>query len=437
MRAPFVYILVLVAVGSPGLLKFGTAATSDVGLLNLSSVTRIAFYVLAGYALVLFYLAERLRGHSRPANSFAGLRLVVAIYGYFLLTTVASVSGTPLLLAVYRICEWFLLVVAIFAATPSTVYASRATAEDHVTKILMLALSLPPIIVLIGLIVVPDMAVEPAEPFGRLGGWIYGPNGFGATCGMGCVLFWTLSRSWLGKAWSVVLLGCLFLSYSRGAYIGFLASVIIGLALQRTPRMRAHRWALVALCGALVFLVYDGRALLEFLSRGQSVSQLLTLNSRTFIWEAAVKTLADNWLWGKGFVVGPRELGPHLYEWVQPSTAHNEILNAMVAGGVLAGGLVLALYVVLARDVLLAPFGEPHRQAYAMVAVQAVVYSTITPLLSATVGVVSAAVLILVRHAARLRECTAVDPVPARPPGFGGQVSAGSPGSEATPGRYP
>ena len=405
-RAIYALILVLVAVGPPSLLRFGTEAIAGVGLLNVSSLIRIGLYLLAGYALALVWLAERALHGASPRNSLSGVKLVALLYVYFLATAAITLSGTSFLTAAYRVYEWLLLLLAIAAATPNAVYAeSRQHAERHATRLLMWILSVPAAVVLAGVAVAPDFAVHIGPNFVRLGGWLYGPNGLGVACGMGSVLFWALARTWVGKSWAVVLFACLALTYSRGAYVGFAAAMVVGgLFGVSKPRQVVTLLAGMILLPAVYLLFFEFEPVFEFFSRGQSFDQLATLNSRSLIWAATLDLLEEHWLLGTGYTVGPKVVLAEYFEWFLPATAHNDLLNALLAGGVAAAALVATFYVLLAKGIVTAPLAPAERRAYAMIAVQAFVYSLITPLLTSTVFAVSATVLVIFRHTSRLRD---------------------------------
>ena len=411
-RDAYLVIVVLIAVGTPGLLKLGApgATFAEVGLINVSSLARIGLYLAAAYLMAVVYLASRASqavGVERPANSLAGLRLVVAIFAWYLVSAAFVVEGFALL-PLYRVGEWALLVLAIAAATPAEAYLSRERAERQVATTLMAILSLPLVAVLAGLAIVPDMAVVPGGEYTRLGGWLYNPNGLGTACGMGSVSFWMLTRSWAGKAWAAVLFVCMILTYSRGALIGFGAAAFVGLGLyawRGRPGGRVAALAAIVLALPSLVWAYAQGLLLDLLSRGETVEALLTLNMRTVIWHVAWESSLDHWMLGRGFIVGPKALADHFHltPWFQPSTAHNDFLNAFLAGGVVAVGLLVGFYVLLVRGLLVAPLGRTSQIAFAMIATQAGCYAIVTPLLSGTVNAAAATLLILLRHMAQLR----------------------------------
>ena len=402
---PFALLLVLIAVGTPGLLTFGAPGFTryDIGVVNVSSLTRIGLYLAAGYLFVMVYLAKQMRGGSSPfagPNPFSGVVLVTIVYAWFALSTVLVVDD-QLLLPLYRLAEWALLVLLVVAAMPKESYMAQ-DAERKLTAMLMAILSLPAIIVLVGTATVPNMALTTSAEYPRLGGWLFGPNGFGTTCAMGAVVFWMLSRSWLGKAWAAVLFVCMVLTYSRGAYLGLVASVLVGLALQvgkSTPGRRAIGLLGIGLTVPAVYLALLTDPVVDLLVRGESIANLLTLNMRTEIWRVSWQLASSDWLLGGGFILGPRALAEHFDPWFQPSTAHNDFLNAMLAGGVVAGVLVLLFYLLLAWKLLLVPFDQSHRLTYVMLAVQAATYAMITPVMSGTVHVTSVTLILLLRHA--------------------------------------
>jgi O-antigen ligase len=86
--------------------------------------------------------------------------------------------------------------------------------------------------------------------------------------------------------------------------------------------------------------------ILEYISRGQNVNTLATLNDRTRVWAAAIEAIRARPILGYGYIVGAKNaLRDHwkYTHWIPPH-AHNEYIHAFLSGGILAALLVVCIY---------------------------------------------------------------------------------------------
>ncbi len=142
------------------------------------------------------------------------------------------------------------------------------------------------------------------------------------------------------------------LSLGRGGFLGLLAGCFC-LLLLRPARVRGVNWILPAAVLGILAL-----ALLGWLGLDQVEKRLATLSSgeamtrgRWPLWRDTVRLVPDFFLWGSGAgtfqFVEPlaRTADPHqvVYEY-----AHNELLDALIEGGILRLGLTLLILVLIA-----------------------------------------------------------------------------------------
>jgi O-antigen ligase len=165
-------------------------------------------------------------------------------------------------------------------------------------------------------------------------------------------------RPWVYGALLAVQVYGLVASHTRGAVLGAVAAVVVVQWNVLSGAVRRMEYALgLAVVGALAALVALD-AILTYVSRGESVEQLSTLNSRTELWTFALDAAAQKPLYGWG--TGASQ-GIFLDE-IGLGGGHNMIVNVLVDLGVV-GLLVWAALVgtTVVRAVTLprAAPGEP------------------------------------------------------------------------------
>lgn len=150
-------------------------------------------------------------------------------------------------------------------------------------------------------------------------------------------------RRWPSRAYLVLLVMfwvALVATHTRAAVgSALIASAIV--AVLSSPRgRRGGLVAVIVLAGTLVLLL-GSSALVSFLERGQTASELTTLNTRTHIWTRAWDLVADSPLFGHGIGTG-REA---FLDEFGLGNSHNAFVETAVDAG-LVGGVALAGLVV-------------------------------------------------------------------------------------------
>ena len=83
------------------------------------------------------------------------------------------------------------------------------------------------------------------------------------------------------------------------------------------------------------------------MARGQGVRNITTLSERTLVWDASFRAFWHRPYIGYGYIAGVKSALRD--EWVYtnwiPPHCHSEFIQALVSGGILAGILVVCLYV--------------------------------------------------------------------------------------------
>lgn len=351
-RVAIAYLIAAVAIsaGVPGLLPFDvTGATRNFGLFNISSEWRLAVFGATGLAVAsLALIWDRIVvGAAAQQQSGAGLRLLTAFFGWLALVTFVTVgSMADLALAYYRLAEWALTIFVIWNLLPSKSDLPRF--EQLVRIVSLTAL----IVVLAMLILLPAVAQTPSTgPLGiQLGGTAYHPNYFAVVLALGA-LYWSVTSRHPAKFVIVpIMLVCWILTGSRSGLAGGAAAMIAFALLAVKGTGWLDRFVFRA--GILVVVCLAGLAFLpeiwSVLSRGDPSEDLSQLNARTLIWPVAIEFAAHAPFLGYGFIVGPRRIGESFpVDWLAPSHAHNDILNAAVAGGVPAALLLATVFALM------------------------------------------------------------------------------------------
>lgn len=351
----FLVAAVAISAGVPGLLPFDpTSQTNTFGLFNVSSLWRLAVFG----ATALFILSAGLLwnrivvGSQRQNMEFTGLAPLLLFFGWILATSTFTLkTSTDFALAYYRLLEWGLTILVVWQLI-SFGSESVAKFEQLVRAVSATAL----VLVLAIWAIAPSVAtVASAGPLGmQLGHAAYHSNYLAVILGIGAMYWWTTVRTPIRYLVAPVMLFCCLLTGSRSGIVGT-AAAMLALALLS---VRGNDWTqrLVVRAGLITVIALLSAALFPeivyLLSREQGQVDIATFNSRTMIWEAAVK-LIDSSPWiGNGFIAGPRLIasGFH-YEWLAPRHAHNDFLNAAVAGGIPAALMLGAIYfLTLARS---------------------------------------------------------------------------------------
>lgn len=129
----------------------------------------------------------------------------------------------------------------------------------------------------------------------------------------------------------------LLLAHSRTSFAALLFTMMVALLLVKSRKVLLLTSAL----GVAIFLLAGG-AIFEFLARGQTTEQLLSLTGRAYMWSVAWDSFLENpWL-GKGFYVGHKLLAIDIA--MPYSTVDNTYLESLVNVGV-AGTTFLLMFV--------------------------------------------------------------------------------------------
>lgn len=403
-------LLVVAAVGIPGFLQFNKRGFAhDYGLLNAQSVSRITLYFILAYVLVCVLALPNTRKRPQvgvPKSMFGfreGFGLAMLLYATFLFSLFKADGPMDFFLGLYRICEWILVMFLCWFAFRGVELKSRrgCSASDTLFSLLKYITTIPVVVTLVGVLLVPELAMFDTGGIPRLGGYLYYPNRLGLIAGIGAFVFLFHSVGLSGRIWAGVLVAVMVFTYSRGALLGFLLGIVVfygaSLKERRVILASALGPAVTILILAFAYVYYE--EVVSFLARGGSIDELGTLNSRTSVWGASWEATLKAPLFGHGFIFGPKQLGAYLDQpWWFARHAHNDILNAGVGGGIAAAALAAAIYIRLGYELFTCKESIPYRATIVAVYVQILAYAMLTPVLSGGVGFHGVILLLLVRY---------------------------------------
>ncbi|MEU6041039.1 O-antigen ligase family protein [Actinomadura sp. NPDC047616] len=153
-----------------------------------------------------------------------------------------------------------------------------------------------------------------------------------------------------------VLSGALVATGTRGAALGCAAGLVVLLATARGPHGRADVIVLGAAVAVLAALAFSD-AIMAFVARGETADKLLSLNSRTDLWELAMRAYAEEPVFGRGLGAS-RGL---FLDDIGLGGGHNAFINALVDNGAVGAAIFAALLVALCFVLLLLCRHRPLR----------------------------------------------------------------------------
>ncbi|RJQ42364.1 MAG: O-antigen ligase family protein [Gaiellales bacterium] len=160
---------------------------------------------------------------------------------------------------------------------------------------------------------------------------------------------WNRWAALAGAASSLMAVACLFLTSSKGSWItAFAAGVVVAVYFIRTRGKKSMFIMLaVFLLAALTAGMYLSRSSLDEIFRTST-----SVDVRVASWEAAVKGIKENPVFGVGLKQGEEEVVEQLPDWWKKLTGFeppvdNYYLNVVLEEGIVGGALWLALMVMI------------------------------------------------------------------------------------------
>jgi O-antigen ligase len=350
---PLLYWITLAyLVGIPNFVHFDqTGRTRDP--INLTSISLVVQTVITGYVLVVTLLLGRQPIEVRKIRIDSALWIALLLE-LTLATALEPASRlTPLttmalFLSLFRLGQWvvaFVLIVALYSRTP------RARATELVVELIGRSSWIWIAIVWTFLPIMPSQVYggsEEDDPTSvrRLGGQLITPAHIallGSIAFFYALFFFSRGpRRWIA---CLIALLTIVLTGARAQQVGFLLALFLYTLV--FSRKTALRWGMIGAV-ALAFLIgvsFRG-TVIKYLTRGQDIQTLSSLNDRTVVWDASLQAIRVGPILGYGYSVGARNaIRDHwrVSRWIPPH-AHNEFIQVTLDGGVIALVLVFCIY---------------------------------------------------------------------------------------------
>ena len=390
-------MLVAFCVMLPSFVKFDESGrTHNVGLLNPTSLGFIGMAILFVAMILVITLMGREKLIQRPVH-FAGWLWAMLFINFAVATlfspayrlTAAKVTDLPI--SFFRLGDLVLLLVLVLSAY-SREEEERAT--DFIIRVVGLTCWANIALVWLFLPILPSHVYAITSDVGsshaRLGGSFLNPVYLSVHAGIG--FFYALfffPRKWSYVCCPLALI-TLLLTYARSEQLLFAIALFAYLVV--ISRNTFLRWAGILTAASVCLLAaafYD--KVFSYLERGQGLRNITTLSERTDVWRASMQAFWLRPYLGYGFSIGVKNaIKDHwnATNWIPPHS-HSEFVQALVTGGVLAGVLIVMIYIrVLWSSIRQA--GRDAQHMFLLIALlQVFGMAFITPLVSGGHGPVS------------------------------------------------
>ncbi|WP_237067314.1 O-antigen ligase family protein [Microbulbifer guangxiensis] len=340
----YLFFLVLLTVGVPGLsvvdqfARAGEVADSEA---SVQVALRVFLNLFCLSVFSIFFIVGKIR-LKKKVCAFA--LPYILLFAYYFFSSFFLFSGADKLVPLYRAFEWllFMLIALLWLSS-----LEEARFDSFHRNYLKPALLLPLSIVLLAVIPLPELAYGMTHGNIRLGGFLFHPNRLGVIAA--CAFLYSyllLPNGWKKAASMICTLLVLLFTYSRGAIIIFsltipLVILLVGGRYQRIIGL------IVMLTGIVVLVIYSDE-IVSLMSRGQGVSNVTSGSGRSEIWKASFDLIKESPILGYGFINGSKFALPDAVSWTAgfefpAAHAHNDLLQSLLNGGVIA--LVVTLFI--------------------------------------------------------------------------------------------
>lgn len=153
----------------------------------------------------------------------------------------------------------------------------------------------------------------------------------------------------------LVAAGALLASQTRGAILGTIVGILL-IVFTTLPVRRAIEAGLGLLLAASALVLVAGGPIMDYVTRGEDVESLETLNSRTVLWEVATEAFVEQPVYGYGITAAQGIF----YDETGLGGGHNAFVNLLVELGLVGLACFLALVVVLLRGLRRLPRDDPR-----------------------------------------------------------------------------
>jgi O-antigen ligase len=381
------------ATGIPCFVKFdATGKTHDVSLFNPWTLSTIALTLCSCAMIVFMTLLSRQKLLVRKVNYLSVLWVVMLII--FAISSLltprfpgqSGTHGSGILVSTYRLAEWIIAFVLILSVYTRE---SPANSASLLVKMITTVCCLNIACIWLVLPISPSLAYSGSDDVTgavqpRLGGYMIAPSHLGLLCG---IAFFYFLLFWKGApriAACAFMIGSLFLTYARGAMLGFFIVLLVYVVLYLQSKI-VRTLSAVAFCAVFGALITFSDQVVHYMARGHSTSNITTLSDRTLVWQAAFKAFQDRPWIGYGFIQGVKgALKEHwTYKYWIPPHCHNDLIQAAVSGGIVAALCLLMVYMRVLWSAFRLAKKDYEHLFFLLTMLQLCIYSFLGPLFSA------------------------------------------------------
>ena len=339
----FLVCALALAVGTPGLTLFDMSEYQSYGIFNLTSIWRLAVFGVIGCFVYILLLGGLVINVGVKPKAF-GMWYLWVFFAWLALASLFSASTFhELAEAGYRLFEWATAIIIIQ-------YFIADTRPHPLQTFIRLMKCLPLVTALLFAIL---LFYNPLLLYGhgRLGGNAMHPNSLAVVLGLGS-LYWFYTGTVRSRyLLAFVLFVACFLTGSRAGVVATVVAYFVVWATKSMVQNRSNSITRITFISTSTICVLAGLisvdSLMTIFLRGDSLVYLKGAAGRMDVWMGALDLTKQSPIWGHGFVIGPKLLRDSIYipeHWFA-SHAHNDFLNAAVAGGVVAAILLSVVYV--------------------------------------------------------------------------------------------
>jgi len=337
-------IFLLLSVGIPNyFVDFDVENLNSAGL-NIVVYIRLFVFLTA----ILFLSVEIIRTNRFSFRVGKLFLLPLLLYTYYFIITVFMQQGRDLYVSLYRIVEYLIFLIFLYQYIYRFRYlGSKYIVETQVAWVLIYTL----IIVIVGLVFFPDKMITVLSNGSlRLGGMAMHPNTLGNLAVVGFLYYFFLGIGFKRKVLSLTWLIILAFTLSRGAYFAFIVSMFYWAALKSNYKFVFRLIALPIIIFSTILIVPN---LINFLSRGQGMDGLISLSGRLPVWLISIDVISSNvqnFVFGISFgqasdIIGDLMVSEYGITYWKSQNAHNDLLQAMLGGGIFAVSITMYVYV--------------------------------------------------------------------------------------------
>lgn len=355
------FLFWILAINLPIYTRFDAQGIVRPDLLNPQSIGRIVLTMVVALGFVANGLLRR-RISSRDVGvvrlPWKGILPLLLLFGWYTVDTAIVVrhSYTSLMLALFRVFEWVLYIALIVRMINRYVSIAPEADPRAMFRFALPQCAFPVFLAAIMAVLVPPLAFNPGESgVYRLQTPFTHSNVLGILAG--AVFFYALEMKpkWHRLAMLVAIL-VLAATYSRGAWLGFMAALLVWGVLKIKPGIPRVLAGCIVCLGLLT--AYVGRdavldAAATLLARSRdNAEDVISVSQRNVVWRYSTLLINQAPWVGHGYVVGPKKLLDIMAEgetgsYFRAPHAHNEFVQAQINGGIPATALTAIIYLQL------------------------------------------------------------------------------------------